>query len=37
LPRKPGYVPYIPFPRFVAALKNPEWHDFLAGYGKGLE
>lgn len=37
LPRKPGYVPYIPFPRFVAALKNPDWHDFLAGYGKGLE
>jgi len=37
LPRKPAYVPYIPFPRFVAALQNPDWYDFLAGYGKGLE
>lgn len=35
-PRKPGYVPFISFPRFVWALQRPEWREFLEGYGKGL-
>ena len=26
-----------PFPRFIAAIKRPEWREFLEGYGKGLE
>lgn len=36
-PRKPRYVPYISFPRFVSALRHPEWREFLEMYGKGLE
>ena len=36
-PRRPNYVPYISFPRFVSALRQPEWRDFLEMYGKGLE
>jgi len=36
-PRKPRYVPYISFPRFVSAVRRPEWREFLEGYGKGLE
>lgn len=36
-PRKPRYVPYISFPRFISALRNPDWKPFLEGYGKGLE
>ena len=36
-PRKPRYVPYISFPRFVSAVRKPEWREFLEGYGKGLE
>lgn len=36
-PRKPRYVPYISFPRFVSAMRRPEWREFLEGYGKGLE
>jgi 5-methylcytosine-specific restriction endonuclease McrA len=35
-PRKPRYVPYISFPRFVSAVRRPEWREFLEGYGKGL-
>jgi len=36
-PRKPRYVPYISFPRFISAMRRPEWRDYLVGYGKGLE
>ena len=36
-PSKPRYIPYISFPRFVSAMRRPEWREFLAGYGKGLE
>jgi 5-methylcytosine-specific restriction endonuclease McrA len=36
-PRKPRYVPYISFPRFISALRRPEWREFLEIYGKGLE
>jgi 5-methylcytosine-specific restriction endonuclease McrA len=36
-PRKPRYVPYISFPRFISALRRPEWREFLEVYGKGLE
>jgi 5-methylcytosine-specific restriction endonuclease McrA len=36
-PRKPRYVPYISFPRFVSAVRRPEWREFLEGFGKGLE
>lgn len=36
-PRKPRYVPYISFPRFINAMRHPEWRDYLEGYGKGLE
>lgn len=36
-PRKPRYIPYISFPRFINAMRHPDWRDFLEGYGKGLE
>ena len=36
-PRKPHYIPYISFPRFISAIRRPEWREFLEGYGKGLE
>ena len=36
-PRKPRYIPYISFPRFVSAVRRPEWREFLVGYGKGLD
>lgn len=36
-PYKPRYVPYISFPRFVSAIRRPEWREYLEGYGKGLE
>jgi 5-methylcytosine-specific restriction endonuclease McrA len=36
-PRKPHFTPYISFPRFVSAVRRPEWREFLEGYGKGLE
>lgn len=36
-PRKPRYVPYISFPRFISAMRRPEWREYLQGYGKGLE
>ena len=36
-PRKPRYVPYISFPRFVSAVRRPEWREFLEGFGKGIE
>ncbi len=36
-PRKPRYVPFIAFPRFISAMRKQEWREFLEGYGKGLE
>ena len=36
-PRKPRYIPYISFPRFVSAVKRPEWREYLVAFGKGLD
>ena len=36
-PHRPRFVPFISFPRFISALRNPEWKPFLEVYGKGLE
>lgn len=36
-PRKPRYIPYISFPRFISAMRHSQWRDYLEGYGKGLE
>jgi len=35
-PRRPKYVPYISYPKFVAAARNPQWRDYLEPYGDGL-
>jgi 5-methylcytosine-specific restriction endonuclease McrA len=34
-PRKPKYIPYISYTRFVGAIKNPTWYPYLAPYGNG--
>jgi len=34
-PRKPKYIPYINYPRFVSAIRNPTWYPYLAPYGNG--
>lgn len=36
-PRKPKYVPYISFPKFVAATHNDDFHEFLSPYVKSLQ
>ena len=36
-PRKPKYVPYIAYPRFMQAVKVEEWREFLIHYTKELE
>lgn len=36
-PRKPRYVPYISFPKFVTATHNDEFREFLSPYIKALE
>ncbi|NCO34540.1 MAG: HNH endonuclease [Armatimonadetes bacterium] len=36
-PRKPKYVPYISFPKFVAATHNEEFLEYLSPYMKSLE
>lgn len=36
-PRKPRYVPYFSFPKFMAALQRAEWREFLGPYAKSLE
>lgn len=32
VPRRPKCLPYITYHKFVAALRNPEWQDYLAPY-----
>jgi 5-methylcytosine-specific restriction endonuclease McrA len=36
-PRKPRYVPYIAYPRFMAAVQVDTWREFLVHYVKDLE
>lgn len=31
-PRRPGYVPYVSYPKFVAACRNQRWLPYLAPY-----
>lgn len=31
-PRRPKCLPYITYHKFVAALRNPQWEEFLAPY-----
>lgn len=31
-PRRPKCMPYITYHKFVAALRNPDWKDYLAPY-----
>ena len=32
-PRRPKYIPYISYTKFLEALENPHWRDYLAPYG----
>ena len=32
-PRRPKYIPYIAYTKFLQALENPHWRDYLAPYG----
>ena len=32
VPRRPKCLPYITYHKFVAALRNPQWQDYLAPY-----
>jgi 5-methylcytosine-specific restriction endonuclease McrA len=34
-PRRPKYIPYINYTRFLAAVHNPAWQPYLAPYGDG--
>lgn len=34
-PRRPKFIPYISYTKFLAALRNPHWHQYLAPYGDG--
>ena len=34
-PRRPKFIPYISYTKFLAALKNPHWQEYLAPYGRG--
>ncbi|MHB9131855.1 MAG: HNH endonuclease [Armatimonadota bacterium] len=31
-PHRPKFLPYISYHKFVTALRNPEWQDYLAPY-----
>jgi len=35
-PRRPKYIPYISYTRFLAAVQNPIWLPYLAPYGDGF-
>ncbi len=35
-PRRPKYIPYINYTRFVTAARNSIWQPYLAPYGDGL-
>jgi 5-methylcytosine-specific restriction endonuclease McrA len=32
-PRRPKYIPYIAYTKFLEAMENPHWRDYLAPYG----
>jgi 5-methylcytosine-specific restriction endonuclease McrA len=32
-PRRPKFIPYISYTKFVAAARNPNWRPYLAPYG----
>jgi len=34
-PRRPKFIPYISYTKFLAALKNPHWKQYLSPYGDG--
>ncbi len=34
-PRRPKFIPYISYTKFLAALRNPHWQQYLAPYGDG--
>jgi len=36
-PRRPRYVPYVSYPKFVAACRNRTWWEYLAPFAKGLD
>lgn len=35
-PRRPKFIPYISYNRFVSAMQNPIWHSYLAPYGDSI-
>lgn len=35
-PRRPKCLPYISYHKFMAALRKPEWLDYLAPYASGV-
>lgn len=35
-PRRPKCLPYIAYHKFMVALRNPEWQDYLAPYAAGV-
>lgn len=35
-PRRPKCLPYISYHKFVAALRNPQWTDYLAPYAPSV-
>jgi len=36
-PGRPRFVPYISLPKFVSALRRPEWREYLLPFSKGLD
>lgn len=35
-PRRPRFIPYLNYPTFTAALKHPEWRDYLEPFAPHL-
>jgi len=35
-PRRPKCLPYISYHKFVAAMRNPQWQDYLAPYASNV-
>jgi hypothetical protein len=35
--RRPKYLPYLSYTKFLAAIENPVWRPYLAPYGNGRE
>lgn len=36
-PYRPRFTPYISFPKFVAAVRNHHWEEYLRPWARGLE